>query len=92
MANFKPTLENEYAYATECQLATLSGLLLVKRSPKSEISRQRSICLRMLRVCRDMTSIEWGHKLHPNFGRVEELIMAADREAALDAWMKGRNL
>jgi hypothetical protein len=49
------TLETEYAYATECQLATLEGLKSRKSSAKSEIARQEAICSRMLRICRSLS-------------------------------------
>ena len=88
MSHFKPTLANEYAYATECQLATLSGLLGKKSSAKSEIKRQANICLRMLGICRSETgSIEWGSEWRHNFGRVQKIILAGDLEASLNAWM-----
>jgi hypothetical protein len=86
--NFKPNLANEFAYATECNLATLSGLLLKKRSPKNEIERQTNICLRMLVWCRlEKAVIEWGSPVYKNFGRVEKLVAETDLPTALKLWV-----
>jgi hypothetical protein len=45
-------IEQEYAYATEINLATLEELVSLKSSSKSRVERQRGICLRMLHVCK----------------------------------------
>ncbi len=86
----KNTLVNEYAHATECGLATLEGLLMKKSSPKSEIRRQTSICLRELQVCREhREEIQWGHELHHNFPRVAEILAdvpSVDLKTALEVW------
>lgn len=92
MSNFKPTLANEFAYSTECGLATLEGLLVKKSSPKHEVRRQANIVLRQLRVCREHQSdIEWGHELHPHFSRVQKLVVPSGSDADLqdnfNAWM-----
>lgn len=42
------------AWLTECQLATLEGLELIKRTSKSELSRQRHICDRAIAHCKDL--------------------------------------
>lgn len=73
---------NQYAYATECNLATLSSLLMKKSSPKSEVQRQRNICTEMLAVCLE-------HKAHITFhdgswnghhhGRVEEILNLTEK-------------
>lgn len=42
------------AWLTECQLATLEGLELRKRSPRSEISRQALICDQAVAQCYDL--------------------------------------
>lgn len=42
------------AWITECQLATLEGLLEKKSSAKSEIKRQREICDNAVRQCADL--------------------------------------
>lgn len=68
-------LEDEYAYATECNLATLSGLMGRKRSPKCEIDRQTSICAHMLTVCRRLyLTIEWTSGPHHHYGRAAEIL------------------
>lgn len=87
-------LAGEYAYATECNFATLSGLVLKKSSAKSEISRQRSICLRMLTVCANQKAeIDWGGDYHPNFGRVQRVLEDAEKnggfESAMDRFVAG---
>jgi len=101
MGTFKLTLPNEFAYATECNLATLSSLLLKKSSPKSEVKRQTNICCRMLGCCRaEQGNIEWGNTSVKNFGRVEEILngvkelqgtglyTAVILDAALNAWIE----
>ena len=91
MTRFAPTLANEYAYATEISLATLSGLLMRKSSAKCEIQRQTNICLRQLQVClAHKTEIDWGSEWRKDFGRVEELLDAAAKSnlnTALEAWV-----
>jgi hypothetical protein len=88
MSAFQTTLANEYAYATECALATLSGLVCKKSTAKSEIRRQRSICLRQLGICQTFKSeIEWGTQFHPNFGRAQKLVAETDLGTALDGWI-----
>ena len=42
------------AWLTECQLASLEGLESVKRTPKSELNRQREICTRAVSQCKDL--------------------------------------
>ena len=46
------TLEEAFAYYTECQLATAEGLEMKKSSPKGEVTRQRGIADEMVAVCR----------------------------------------
>lgn len=89
MSAFKSTLANEFAYATEGALETLSGLLLKKNTAKCEIKRHRSICLRQLGICQAFKSeIEWGDDLHPNFPRVQKVFIEEPLLAlALDSWM-----
>jgi len=88
------SIENEYAYSTEVDLATLEELCYLKSSSKSRISRQQSICLRMLNVCAAVvrdgetageTFIDFGSidKWHPegrNYQRVYRLLQAAKSE------------
>lgn len=42
-------IEQAHAYFTECNLATLEHMATIKRTAKSDISRQRNICLQMLK-------------------------------------------
>jgi hypothetical protein len=48
------TLEEHFAYFTECQLATVEGLKMKKRSSKSEIRRHENIANKMTDVCRQL--------------------------------------
>lgn len=84
-------LEDEYAYATECQLATLSGLCMVKKSALSEITRHRNIAEHMLKVCQEHASeITWEYGIRRDFGRVREILDEArehgDLPHALTRW------
>lgn len=88
------SIENEYARATEVNLATLEELCYLKSSSKSRISRQQSICLRMLNVCAAVvrdgeiageTTMDFGavDQWHPNgrnYTRVNELLKTAKSE------------
>ncbi|WP_139222951.1 hypothetical protein [Paracidovorax wautersii] len=47
-------LATALAWLTECQLATLEGMKLVKRTPKSELARQQQICDRAVAQCKDL--------------------------------------
>jgi hypothetical protein len=72
-------LANAMAEAAEWNLATLDQLVSVKSSSKSSINRQKSICEKMLMKCcpaEVFDTIEWGHDLHPKFGRVRKLLDA----------------
>lgn len=42
------------AWLTECQLATLESLEMVKRTPKSELARQQQICDQAVAHCKDL--------------------------------------
>lgn len=42
------------AWLTECQLATLEGMKLVKRTSKSELARQQQICDKAVAQCKDL--------------------------------------
>lgn len=42
------------AWLTECQLATLEGMQLVKRTSKSELARQQQICDKAVAQCEDL--------------------------------------
>lgn len=44
-------LKAEFAYATECQLATLEDYRSRKRVAKTRVERQRQIAARMVRTC-----------------------------------------
>mgnify|MGYP000750366674 CR=1 FL=1 len=87
--NHNPTLVNDFAYATECNLATLGELLGIKSSSKSRINRQRGICLTMLQALfKYRPEIDWGGSYHPNYSRVQEILAATtplEVEQALDA-------
>lgn len=73
-------LEDEYAYATECQLATLSWLTMLSRSALSEITRQRNISFHMLKVCQEHESeITWGNR-RQHHGRVRDILDDAKKD------------
>lgn len=90
MPNFPSTIHNEFAYATDCNLATLSSLRMRKSSAKSDISRQTNICLRMLAVCQEhKASITFGDGFRHHFSRVEKILEYATTHPmglALDKW------
>ena len=46
------TLEEEYVWATEVNIATLQELVMLRGTAKSRIRRQKTICARMLDQCR----------------------------------------
>lgn len=66
------SLAAEYIKATEWQLATLSGICMVKKTSKSEIRRQSNICRDMLLIC---VGLECEHPSISNrCGRVERAL------------------
>jgi hypothetical protein len=86
-------IEQEYAYSTECDLATLEELISIKSSSNSRIERQRTICLRMLQVCKAVEA----YLIFPDYGcrapRVRDMLAAAKHEAqglegALDRYIQ----
>lgn len=52
-------LEQEYARATEWNLATLEELALLKSSSDSRVRRQVGICEKMLEVCAQLEDVDW---------------------------------
>jgi len=79
-------LEDEYAYATDCQLATLSWLTMRRSSPLSEITRQRNICFHMLKVCQEYASeITWEHGIRRHYSRVEGILEDAKEDNLFEA-------
>lgn len=83
----KPTLVNEFAWATECNLATLDELVSIKSVSTARIDRQQSICEQMLETCRrHEAEIEWVTGIRSNFGRVEELLKAIQADGAEKAF------
>lgn len=84
-------IEDEYAWATECNLATLSGLCFVKKSSLVDINRQRNICFHMLKVCQEHESeITWHSGQRLDYPRVWELLKETEGNLydALNAWTK----
>jgi predicted transcriptional regulator len=51
MQHVPATLLEHLAHFTECQLATVEGLRLLKRPSKTELSRHESIAIMMLTAC-----------------------------------------
>lgn len=83
-------IENEYATATEWNLATLDEMISVKATSERRLDRQFDICYRMLLVCKELTasskSLDWKGN-----GRVVEILDAGKTEpeglkAALRRW------
>ena len=75
------TLEDEYAYATECQLATLEVLQMNKSTPKSTLAQQKRICDRMVAVCRSVPTdnltclrMHVSARVEQHCGRLVELL------------------
>lgn len=83
-------LANEYAYAAECQMATLSGFFDRKRQAKHEVERQKSICLSMLLVCQQHRAlIAWERGRGSEYGRVKEVLDDPQGlPGSLDAWIE----
>lgn len=88
------TLDEAFVYATDVNLATLEDLLMVKKTSKSKVRRQRSICLSMLKVCGsallNSTQVRWGYDTHKEFSRVSDLLGSSEPEAiegALDRYI-----
>ncbi len=83
------TLANAFVYAAECTLATLDELLGIRSTSKSRISRQRGICLTMLKALHPhRESIDWGGEYAPYYSRVHKILgtdSLKDVEAHLDA-------
>jgi hypothetical protein len=63
-------LQSEFAYATECELATLEGLNGKTRTPACELRRHEAICERMVGVCRK-------HRIspHPSLPRLSKRLL-----------------
>ena len=87
-------LIDEYVYATEVNLATLSELAGIKSSSKSRIKRQTNICHKMLQVCQEYASeIEWrgwggaevGRK--GSCSRVKKMLESGDLTTALSEYV-----
>lgn len=70
MSNINPyTLEGKFIYYTECQLATLEALKLVKRTSKFELRRQQSIADGMMDIVREIAKDVPDVKLNSAFQR-----------------------
>lgn len=88
-------LANEYAYAAECQLATLDELATLKSSSKARIARQVSICIRMVRICQEYRSeIDWGQPSgREHYGRVSQVLARAwppnNVKSAVNSYLAG---
>lgn len=77
-------IEQEYLYATDCQLATLDQMAERKRTSKSDVSRQRGICRKMLQVCQEIDPVIVQPARYtatgPHWGRVNKILEAARKE------------
>jgi hypothetical protein len=80
------SLEQEYLYATECQLATLEQLCCRKSASKSDKRRHRTIAFNMLKACQefiDVSEIEKrsaGWAVRKSWGRVTDTLWQAKSE------------
>lgn len=63
-------LQSEFAYATECELATLEELESKTRTPACSLRRHKGICERMVGVCRK-------HRIspHPSLPRLSKKLL-----------------
>ena len=52
MVSREEVLAQEFAYYTECNLATLEELKAMKSSSKYRIKRQEDICNQMVNICK----------------------------------------
>lgn len=77
-------IEQEYLYATDCQLATLNQLAELKRTSKSGLRRQRDICRKMLQVCQEIDPLIIQPARYtatgPHWGRVNKMLANAKTE------------
>src|SRR5579862_4614981 len=91
------TLEDEFAYATCCNLATLDELISIKATSKHRIERQRKIALKMLIACKEAESVRTliesdAKTWSPRYNRVGEIFRVAETapegiQGALDAFI-----
>jgi len=91
-------IEQEYLYATDCQLATLDQMAERKRTSQSDLARQRGICRAMLQVCQEIDPLIVQPARYtatgPHWGRVNEMLANAKKEpeglsGALDRYIAG---
>jgi len=59
-----------FAYYTECQLATLEHLEMVKSTPKSRLKRHQSICEGMVNIVRNYNLKDLGPQVLKNCPRL----------------------
>lgn len=93
-------LEDEYAYATECNLATISEMRDIKSTSKSRLERQIRITSRMLSVCYHIQEkIDWrpvGGSKSSRYLRVAELLERGRTETefklAIERALEGHQL
>jgi len=75
------SLLTEFAWATECQLATLEGLAMLRGSSQREMTRQFSITSRMVEACRNKSRLEASDCI--GMGRLKRLLLVEDGRATL---------
>jgi len=88
------TLDEAFVYATDVNLATLADLLMIKKTSKSKVQRQRNICLSMLKICSSpllsSSQVRWAHGPHTEFSRVSKMLGSSEPEGiegALDRFI-----
>jgi len=69
------SIEQAHAYFTECQLATLAHMAMLKSTSKSSLRRQKSICLKMLQ----WVDGDSAAKIHRDCGRVLDILKDAKK-------------
>ena len=75
MVSREEILAQQFAYFTECNLATLEELKSLKSTPKCRIERQQDICNEMVTICKNFALPSYhseykGHQLPRLFALV----------------------
>jgi hypothetical protein len=65
----------KFAYFTECNLATLEGLESRKSTSRSELKRQKEICMKMIENCKSL--FKFDSPAIQGFSRLKEKLKEA---------------
>lgn len=79
-------LDEAFVNATEVNLATLEDLLMLRKTSKSRVQRQRSICFSMLKICASKllasSQVRWTYNgSQREFPRVSDMLANSDPAA-----------